>query len=141
MLPTYKKNIMIVDLQSIRLTGCSGHDHTTLQSCGSIIVDNAGSTLLPSCNNATSLQSCGSVVKRNNDYSTTLQSCGASRNNDPTPTLLAHSTRDEAIRACQTWCPQQSEACKTTTISQSADLNWHWTVPTGCTIQCPTSLA
>jgi hypothetical protein len=116
------------------LTGCAGHDHTTLQSCASIIVDNAGSTLLPSCNNATSLQSCG--ASRNKD-TTTLQSCG--RSNEPTApsTTLAHSTKQEAILACQTWCPNHKDACETTTITQSDDEHWHWSVPDGCAVQCP----
>ena len=110
------------DSTTLQSCGASRNEPTTLQSCGSVIVDNAGSTLLPSCN---------SNIPHTH---TTLHNCDTHNS-----TTLAHSSKEEAIRACQTWCPETKEECKTTKITQTADGTWHWTVPEKCAFQCPSS--
>lgn len=66
--------------------------------------------------------------------STTLTVC---HHNHPS-TTLAHSSAADARAACKKWCGDDfAEKCENTTIELGEDNHYHWSVPEGCTIQCP----
>ena len=107
---------------------------TTLVGC------TGGSTTTDHDHDSTTLVGCtgGSTTTTDHDHdSTTLAVC---HHNKPS-TTLAHSSKEDAIKACANWCGERfAEQCKETDITttgEAPNLTYHWTIPEGCKIQCP----
>jgi hypothetical protein len=101
-----------LNIDSTTLSGCSGHDHDEPHD----------DTTLYNMIDSTILGHCAS----HDDDSTLLGRV-----------LLKHDSEADATAACQKWCKDQQEECKTLVFEKPEKSgDWHWTKPEGCKISC-----